>query len=91
MATKHEIENLTLNKAQDLCKLAEMIGYGRGSMGQLQNNNGSFVSSLCDFFDDNPGAMEVVAEWIMEHHATDEDEDTCDDCGEAVDLCECDK
>ena len=86
MATIKEIENLRLDKAQDLCKLVEMIGYGRGACGQLQNSNGSFVSSLLDFFDDNPGAMEAVAEFIMEHHATDEDEEvlgvgcTCKDC-----------
>jgi hypothetical protein len=90
MATKSEIENLQLNKSQDLCKLAELLGYKRGAYGQLQNNNGSFVSSLTDFFDDNPGAMQAVAEWVLKHHQLD-DEDECDGCGCPADECECEE
>src|SRR3989304_5476465 len=88
MATIKEIENLQLNNSQDLCKLAELIGYKNGVCQQLQNKNGSFVSSLLDFFDDNPGAMEAVTEGVMEHHKFDE-EDCCDNCGCSFDECEC--
>ncbi len=87
MATQKEIENLNLVRSQDLCKLAEMLGYSRGVIGQLQNNNGIFVSSLLDFFDDNPGAMGAVAEWVLEHHKLDEEE-MCENCG--CPIYECD-
>lgn len=65
-----KIENMRLNKSDDLCKLVELIGYrqkGRFAINQLQCNNGAFVSSLTHFFDDNPGAMEAVAQFIIEN------------------------
>jgi hypothetical protein len=87
MASKKEVENLTLRSSSDLCKLAEMLGYKR-PYGQLQCSNGAFVSSLLDFFDDNPGAMEAVSEWVMENHDLEEedeeeelDEEACPGCG----------
>ena len=61
-----KIENMNLRGSEDLCKLAELIGYKR-PYGQLQCNNGAFVSSLLDFFDDNPGAMEAVQTFIIEN------------------------
>jgi hypothetical protein len=72
MASKKEVENLTLRSSSDLCKLAEMLGYKR-PYGQLRCSNGAFVSSLLDFFDDNPGAMEAVSEWVMENHDLEEE------------------
>ena len=66
MATKNEIKNLTLRNSYDLCKLAEMLGYG-DKFGQLQCNNGPFVSSLLNFFNDNPGAIAAVHEFVMEN------------------------
>lgn len=75
--SRRSIENLRLNSSDDLCRLAEMLGYGEGRFQQLQCRNGAFVSSLLAFFDDNPGAMECLAEWVMENHpeVTDEDEE----------------
>jgi hypothetical protein len=65
-ATKSEVEDVQLRRSEDLCKLAEMLGYRR-SFGQLQCSNGAYVSSLLDFFDDNPGAMEALHEWVVDH------------------------
>lgn len=65
-----KIENMRLQKSEDLCKLVELIGYrqkGRFAINQLQCNNGAYVSSLTHFFDDNPGAMEAIAQFIIEH------------------------
>jgi hypothetical protein len=70
---RSEIENVTLRNSADLCKLAEQLGY-RGS---------SSVSSLLSFFDDNPGAMETVAEWVLNNLAEEDDDD--DDEEEDVD------
>lgn len=65
-ATESEVRDVSLNKSEDLCKLAEMLGYGR-PFGQLQCSNGAYVSSLLDFFDDNPGAMEAIHSFILDN------------------------
>lgn len=75
MATKVEVIDMMLRKSEDLCKMVEEIGYRRSMYGQLQNNNGSFCSSLLDFFDDNPGAMDAVREWALENLEDDFDEE----------------
>jgi hypothetical protein len=84
MASKKEVENLPLRTSSDLCKLAEMLGYDY-SGGQLQCDNGAFASSLLDFFDDNPGAMIAVQEWVMKHgyfeDESEENPDACPGCG----------
>lgn len=89
MATTKDIENLRLRKSDDLCKLAEMIGYGRGRFSQLACSNGAYVSSLLEFFDDNPGAMEAVQEFILDNidsydidEEDDEDEEDEDEAAE---------
>lgn len=74
MATKREIENLRLRSSDDLCELAETLGY-RGAVDQLQCRNGAYVSSLLAFFDDNPGAMWEVLEWVLENSPEVEDEE----------------
>ncbi len=81
MATRKDIENSPLHNSQDLCALVEKVGYNDHNFRQLINNNGSAVSSLTDFFDDNPGAMEAVQEWILENVDLEEDseEDDFDD------------
>jgi hypothetical protein len=61
-----ECLNHNLNKSDDLCSLVEAIGYG-GQPHQLQCDNGAYVSSLLAFFDDNPGAMEAVRDFIVEN------------------------
>lgn len=73
-----------LRKSDDLCELVEKIGY-RQQPYQLQCNNGSFVSSLLYFFDDNPGAMEVLAEWIEDNYA-DELEEECEEDDEEIQV-----
>ena len=65
MATKSEVININLRHSDDLCKLAELLGY-RDKHGQLQCTNGAFVSSLMSFFDDNPGAIEAVHDFVMD-------------------------
>lgn len=78
MTTRSEVENLRLRKSDDLCKLAEMVGYketGRFAINQLQCNNGAFVSSLLRLLDDNPDLMEVMRGWVLEHCELEEDEE----------------
>ena len=78
MASRKEVENLHLHKSDGLCELAEILGYrqtGRFAINQLQCANGAFVSSLCHFFDDNPGAMEAVRDWILQECDLEEDVD----------------
>src|SRR5579885_2882519 len=81
-ANRNEIEEMDLRKSEDLCKLAEMLGYkstGRFAINQLQCNNGAFASSLLSFFDDNPGAMEALKEWVLDNCDLDEEDDEEDD------------
>lgn len=78
MISRRDVENTNLRKSEDLAKLAEMLGYGR-SFGQLQCNNGAFISSLLDFFDDNPGAMMAIQDWILENYDFEESENESKD------------
>lgn len=51
----------------DLCKLiAERVGQPR--IQQLQYTNGAFVTSMTEFLDDNPGAIEALEEFINEYY-----------------------
>lgn len=68
MATKSEVMDVILRKSDDLCKVAEMIGYketGRFAINQLQCKNGAYVSSLLRLLDDNPDLMETVRDWVL--------------------------
>ena len=86
-ATTKEVEDVTLRRSEDLCRLAEMLGYGRGPIKQLTCSNGAHVSSLLQFFDDNPGAMEAVHEFVLvnldaydlDEEEEDEDEEETDE------------
>lgn len=81
MATETEVTEMNLRGAQDLCKLVEMLGY-RGPIDQLACSNGAYVSSLLAFFDDNPGAMEAVQEFIKDNidgYELDEEDDEEDE------------
>ncbi len=49
---------------ENLCRLARAIGY-RDPMYQLQFRDGC-VGDLMVFFEDNPGAIEAVINWIAE-------------------------
>lgn len=82
-ATVSEVENMMLRGSDDLCKLAEMLGYRpEPGFGQLQCKNGAFVSSLLEFFNDNPGAIEAVHNFVLENidcYELEEDEDGTDE------------
>ena len=78
MATKSEVEGLRLRKSDDLVKLAADLGYDTYP-NQLQCNNGAHVSGLLNFFDDNPGAMEALRDWVLENSDLDEDEEEEDE------------
>ena len=66
MATINEIRNIDLRNTDDLCKLAEMMGYG-GKFGQLQCKNGAFVSSLLEMLNDNSAMMDAIHIFILNH------------------------
>lgn len=99
--TTHALDKMATEgtaATSDLCKMAELMGYkdsGRFAINQLQCNNGAFVSSLLRFFEDNPGAVEAVHEWVrkfydqnMEEAQTEACElgsceiKNCENCGE---------
>lgn len=68
------MKHIFLNKSEDLVKLAADLGYDTYPQ-QLICNNGAAVSGLLNFFDDNPGAMQAVMDWVNDNY----DEDECDD------------
>mgnify|MGYP001585028116 CR=1 FL=1 len=88
MVSKKTLENGTFRNSADLCRLAETLGYSR-PYGQLQCENGAFVSSLLDFFNDNPGAIQAVVEWAMENHPEVSEEEEEEDDPEACPGCGC--
>ena len=53
---------------EDLCEISEHLGY-RGSFQQLICNNGSAVSSLLNFLEDNPGCVEAIHDWISYNYS----------------------
>lgn len=61
--TRREIEDV--DDWEDLCLLARKLGY-RGVADQLLLGNGSAVSDLFNFLEDNPGAVQAVCDWILE-------------------------
>jgi len=75
---RSEVEKMNLRRSDDLCKLVEGLGYNTEPR-QLQCNNGAYVSSLLHFFDDNPGAMEALQEWVLENSDLEEGEEEEDD------------
>lgn len=76
MNTK-DIYKFPLRRSDDLCRLIEEVtdDYRDGPK-QLQCSNGAFVSSLLNFLDDNPEALEVLRDWIVKTYGTDEPEET---------------
>lgn len=51
---------------KQLCKLCEELGYGR-YLRQGIFDNGSAMSSLIDFLNDNPGCIEIILSWIKDN------------------------
>lgn len=62
--TTKDVENCK-HTYQDLALLARKLGYKR-DWGQLDLGNGATASDLFDFFEDNPGAIEAVLNWLLE-------------------------
>jgi hypothetical protein len=68
MTTRREIEDTdTQHGAEGLALMARKLGY-RSRFGQLAFNNGATASDLFEFFDDNPGAVEAVVQWVLDEH-----------------------
>lgn len=79
--TTKELDNFRTDGERataDLAKMAEALGYG-GFPQQLQFNNGCFVSSILNFFEDNPGAVEALHDWVRENYAQDLEANDADD------------
>lgn len=66
-----------------LCGVASKLGYGNGPLQQLMNSDGTSATNLIEFFEDNPGAVQAVFEWI-ECNASIlgiVEDDSCPGCG----------
>lgn len=78
--SKEEILN-TRETVMGLCGLARKLGY-KDPFSQLINNDGTCIGDLLDFFEDNPGAICAVVEWVHENYGDDkmdEDEEVDED------------
>lgn len=75
MATIKELEDINPRTADDLCKIAEILGYRRRTGGQLTCRNGAQVTSLIDFLNDNPGLIEAMMNWTFDNVLLDDDDD----------------
>ena len=84
-----DIENLKTEGSSgfaDLCKLASELGY-HDDWGQLQLSNGTYVSDLILFLEDNSGAIAAIYEFVESHaacydHLEAEDETEDEDGGD---------
>lgn len=81
--------------SEDLCKLAELLGY-KGYPNQLACSNGAYVSSLLHFFEDNPGCVEAIHDWVrntfaddIESNDADVEYDESDTCLHEDNKCDC--
>jgi hypothetical protein len=67
--TKNEIEYLSTEgtrAVEDLAKMANALGY-RSRFSHLQLNNGCFVSDILNMLEDNPGMVEAMYQFILDH------------------------
>lgn len=83
MTTKNEVREFRPRNSDDLCKLAEMVGFGGGSEGQLQCKNGAFVSSLLEMIDDNPDLIDLIKDFVTDNidaYEALEDDDEEEEC-----------
>lgn len=71
---KNIISNMRVRNLEDLALLVRDLGY-KSELHQLQFRNGASASDLFDFFEDNPGALEAVVDWIHENYGDEEDEE----------------
>lgn len=79
MATIKELKKINPRTADDLCKIAEILGYRRRTGGQLTCRNGAQVTSLIDFLNDNPGLIEAMMNWTFDNVILEDDDDDDDD------------
>lgn len=58
-----------MRNSEELCLVVEALGYrSRGTyLPTTQLKNGAYVTSLLNFFNDNPGALAAVERWIAEN------------------------
>jgi hypothetical protein len=105
MTTRKSIEDLNESSgSKKAAALAYLLGYTARGFSQLhmgcstREASGASATSLFDFLDDNPGAVEALIEWVLNEGCDSDgeeltDEDQCE-CGEDFDkegLCpECD-
>jgi hypothetical protein len=87
--TPTEIRNTRDDRFQDLCKLAEQLGYKEVDVPQLFNPNGSCITSLINLLEDNPGATRAMIDWLADNHGEEETEDGCEDCQNGATECAC--
>lgn len=78
-ATRSDVENAKVS-VEGMADLACKMGY-KEKWGQLQFNNGASATDLFNFFEDNPGAIEAVYNWVLEHSPLEEEseEEECDE------------
>lgn len=82
MATRSDINKITVRDTDDLCLIAESLGHkqvGRFAINQLQCNNGAYVSSLLNLLNDNPDLINTIRDWVVDHLAEDDNEDEDDE------------
>jgi len=80
MATTKDVESVRTIK--DFALLCKEMGY-KAPWDQLQFENGASVTNLLEFFQDNPGILEPMCEWVLEHcELEEEEEEECEDDGE---------
>lgn len=72
-----DIEDLP-QTVSGLCNLARRAGY-KDPLYRLQNRDGSFIGDLLLFFEDNPGAIEAIYDWSMEHLEIEEEDEKAED------------
>jgi hypothetical protein len=75
--TKTEIENLRTEGErgiEDLAKMARELGF-KGVVDQLQFKNGAFVTDILAMFEDSPGMIEGIYNFVLENGRSFEIED----------------
>lgn len=64
----------TRNTVKGLCKLANELDY-HDPFGYGRLDNDCCLGDLLEFFEDNPGAVDAVIEWVAEFYGSDEEEE----------------
>jgi len=77
MTTRREVED-TRQTIKGLALLARKLGY-KDSMYQLQLDSNCSVGDILEFFEDNPGAIGAVVEWVLANNDSLTDEDDAEE------------